>query len=115
MVQVSGGALTRTSSVAPSTKDQILLRGKQGRHNLSSRASCPAHFFDLHLRTEDSLNPNDAIASLMGGPSRSMERLLVDQKDLVSAGSLEAISPDPRQNGIPMSLDKRSMEKYPAL
>jgi hemoglobin-like flavoprotein len=45
VVQVSGGTLARTSSVAPSIKIKFNFRGNKGRHNFQSRAWRPALFF----------------------------------------------------------------------
>src|SRR5581483_6901970 len=45
VVQVSGGTLTRTSSVNPPINDKSKFAGKQGRHNFWSRAWRPALFF----------------------------------------------------------------------
>ena len=46
VVQVSGGALTRTSSVASTIKSKSsIFEEIKGRHNFWSRARCPALFF----------------------------------------------------------------------
>jgi hypothetical protein len=49
VVQVSGGALARTSSVAPSIKDKSKHFGEKGRHNFPSRAAALLFFFKLLL------------------------------------------------------------------
>src|SRR6202011_1137883 len=45
VVQVSGGALARTSSVVPPIKIKSKFSGKSGRHNFWSRAKAPLFIF----------------------------------------------------------------------
>ena len=77
VVQVSGGALARTSSVAPSIKIKSKFRGNKGRHNFWSRAFSPALFSSAGLLL---LQEDLRVAPIFRDGSKEISHVIASQR-----------------------------------
>ena len=94
MVQVSGGALTRTSSVAPSIKDKSQLFGEIGSTQFLSGVLAPLFFL------ETAGLQRDACASLIKGRIAGPRAIDANDPELTSL----AFGNDRRPNDLPLIL-----------